>query len=586
MTRSVFDLLRMLGQGGQGGGLLGDDPFGLERPHEDAERQPWDEGGMGGGMGGAFGALAVPELDESRLAPTPSVARGSMFERMGAKPGGGKSEPAARRDPFRGEGAFEPVEALDADDEDALAPLPDARAPTLRDPTFRERMGEFGDRLRDPAMGDLSPTDLFSLSARLADAASDRWGTGPGSGAMIADALSETFDGARQRRRENEDDEYIRGRRGREETIEGRQDDAYAREQAELAALDTWLESLSEDERREAAADPEGALASFRERRTRRESAFTDAGPGAVYNPLTGEFTVYDQEARDLAEDAQRAQIANSRRRDPMASITGRTDVARLTQYQDAAISARTQAIPAFARVRASLQAAADRMGGPLRNRDSIALRRFTQTDQSGRTLLETLEADTIPMAIQATRGLQPISNFEFERALSSVPNGDMTYGAAMATLDRMEAEANRVLDLGQRAERYYEENGGLSRADASGRSFLDSLGDFDDGYEDDAVLADLPERGDYVGQTLENDDGERVTWNGSSWDAAGGEDAEPSFMDRLGAFGDRAGEIGRTIFDPEEGDTRTRRGGQEQIYTNGRWIDRPRGRAQPGRNR
>lgn len=170
-------------------------------------------------------------------------------------------------------------------------------------------LANLGNRLTSPGFGSLSAVDWFSLSANLADAASDRWGTGPGSGEMIADALSGAFDGARQRRLEDEEADYIRGRRKREQSSDQREDE-------QIRQLDAWWAGLPEEERQRYGANTDAAYEAFLrrgERQDERADQVVSAGPGQVYYPFRGdggELVTYDEEARDLSRRATEAEIS------------------------------------------------------------------------------------------------------------------------------------------------------------------------------------------------------------------------------------------------------------------------------------
>jgi len=118
--------------------------------------------------------------------------------------------------------------------------------------------------------------------------------------------------------------------------------------------------------------------------------------------------------------------------------------------------------LPRLRQVRQAILSAADRMGQPLDANTNIRLSRLFGGDREGRANLELLRARSIPMAISATRGLQPISNFEFEQALNSVANPDMTAQAALARLDDAISEAERVERMGRNADAYWEQNQSL----------------------------------------------------------------------------------------------------------------------------
>jgi hypothetical protein len=359
--------------------------------------------------------------------------------------------------------------------------------------TFMGQLGDLGTSLTKPneATG-MSALDSISTGAAMIDASRAKWdisGKTPTPWDILEEAKQRGKLNARQAKADTRDD-WRFGQEQSDAAFQGeartQQRTAWEREAQTYKDFDTWLASLpKEDQARMKLMGPTEAVRTFENNR----NAFMAAGAGAIYNPTTGEFRVFDKDARDLERRQTESEIGYRRALGAAAGGGGRPEGASphyakptardMQMFSDFNTSAQaaSAALPSIERLRQTVEAlGSSEFGQPFEVRTRMKLSQLFHQNQKTLGLQQALQADSWNIVLQNIKGLAPVSEAELKLAMENTINGNWTHQQALSYLTNLERQTRQIADRGYDAMDWASTAGSYATGkDAEGRSWAEN---------------------------------------------------------------------------------------------------------------
>lgn len=277
--------------------------------------------------------------------------------------------------------------------------------------------------------------------------------------------------------------------------FQGQQDrsEAKALQQEELGYMRGERKEVG-DERRRMRAEYERVLADPNVAPDVK-AAVRAAGPGGMSEILGTQVMSAGDKAR-IEWEGQRARVSDEQwrseygQRERQIGATNRGlnlefGMGRYTQAADAellqqqvALSAQIQSVglPSLLNVQQTI-AEARKVGGvagqPLGTNERVTLGRLFNGSGPGRPTLEVWRAQVLTPALESMRGLGAMTEKEFEAAMSSFANPNMTLEAAETLMSQKLAEARRRVATADVMQRFAMESNGITgRTNKAGQNF------------------------------------------------------------------------------------------------------------------
>lgn len=184
-----------------------------------------------------------------------------------------------------------------------------------------------------------------------------------------------------------------------------------------------------------------------------------------------------EQGALDRKAELEKADLM---KRDPSATVRGRSDQARIAPWIDAANTAQVYTLPRIQRMREIMTKLAGMNGlnQPLTADQRITLSRLTGSDPVKQGLLQELTGLIGQFSRDEAQKLKPVSNLDIEGIQKNMPGADTPLAGGLRMLDRMEAELKRGVGRTNNMMDWMDQGYSLSQPNKEGKTFLQVYGE------------------------------------------------------------------------------------------------------------